>query len=93
VAGEDCAATAVPPGATIPDEHDEEGIPYPNAPRMDLADAKARYDAGQALFVDVRDADSYAVAHIPESLSLPLGELEAAIPPLSRDAWIVTYCT
>jgi hypothetical protein len=87
VAGENCAGTA------IADVHDEEGIPYPDVQRITVADARARYDAGQATFVDVRDAEAYAAAHIPESLSMPLAELEAGIHPLPRDAEIITYCT
>lgn len=93
VAGEDCAATAAPAGATIPDVHNEDDIPYPDAPRVELADAKAQFDAGQVLFVDVRDAEAYAAAHIPESMSLPLAGLESTIPPLPKETWIVTYCT
>ena len=87
VAGENCAGTA------IADVHDEDGIPYPDVQRITVADARARYDAGQATFVDVRDAEAYAAAHIPESLLLPLAELEAGIHSLSRDAEIITYCT
>lgn len=87
VAGQDCAPTA------IADVHDESGIPYPDVERIPVAEARARYDAGQALFIDVRDAEAYAAAHIPESLSLPLTELEAGIPPLARNSQIITYCT
>lgn len=87
VAGENCAGTA------IADVHDEDGIPYPDVQRITVADARARYDAGQATFVDVRDTEAYAAAHIPESLLLPLAELEAGIHSLSRDAEIITYCT
>lgn len=87
VAGEDCAPTA------IADVHDEDGIPYPDVQRITVADARARFDAGQATFVDVRDAEAYTAAHIPESLLIPLEELEVGIPPLPRDAEIITYCT
>lgn len=87
VAGEDCATTVVA------DVHDEDGIPYPAVQRITVADARARFDAGLATFVDVRDAEAYADAHIPESLLLLLAELEADIPPLPKDAEIITYCT
>lgn len=86
-AGEACAGTA------IPDVHNDEGIPYADVRRISVEEARALYDAGQALFVDVRDAESYAAARIPASLHLPLSELEAGIPPLPRDAEIITYCT
>jgi len=43
------------------------GTPTPDAdapPRIPLADARKLYDAGQALFVDVRSASTYADNHI-----------------------------
>jgi 3-mercaptopyruvate sulfurtransferase SseA len=62
-------------------------------PRVDLEEAKAAYDSGTALFVDVRPVESYAESHIPGALSIPLGELEARQDELDRAAWIITYCT
>lgn len=82
-----------PPSAAVPDSHDEEGIPYPEAPRISLAEAKVRYDAGTAIFVDVRDADSYAASHIPGALSIPLAELPLRLGELDPTDWIITYCT
>ncbi len=66
---------------------------YPEIPRVSLADAKVAFDAGTAVFVDVRDGDSYAAAHIPGALSIPLFELENRLGELNRAEWIVTYCT
>lgn len=79
--------------AALPDSHNEEGIPYPDVPRISLAETKARFDAGAALVVDVRSQDDYNAAHIPEAISLPLAELEARYRELPQDAEIVTYCT
>lgn len=87
VAGAECATSVVA------DVHDEDGIPYPAVQRISVADARARFDAEQATFVDVRDAEAYTAAHIPDSVPLPLAELEAGMPPLPRDAEIITYCT
>lgn len=69
------------------------GIPYPDVPRVSLADAKAQYDADSAIFVDVRSSQEYAAAHIPEAISLPLVELEARHQELPADALIFLYCT
>ena len=66
---------------------------YPEISRVSLADAKAAFDAGTAIFVDARDGDSYAAAHIPGALSLPLFELENRLGELNRSDWIITYCT
>ena len=60
---------------------------------MSLGNAKAAYDLKQATFVDVRDADSYANAHIAGALSIPLADLESRLKELDPNAWIITYCT
>lgn len=66
---------------------------YPDVARVSLADAKAAYDTHGAVFVDVRDAESYAQSHIPGALSIPLSELETRRSELNSSDWIITYCT
>ena len=66
---------------------------YPDVARVSLADAKAAYDTHGAVFVDVRDAESYAQSHIPGALSIPLSELETRRSELKPSDWIITYCT
>ncbi len=66
---------------------------YPDVARVSLADAKAAYDTHGAVFVDVRDAESYAQSHIPGALSIPLGDLETRRGELNPSDWIITYCT
>lgn len=72
-----------------------EAIPFANIARVDLQEAQDRVQAGEAIFVDVRDADDYAESHIPGALSIPLGpsELEAAYQDLPVSVEIITYCT
>jgi 3-mercaptopyruvate sulfurtransferase SseA len=81
-------APAVPtPAAAFEEET------YPEIPRISLADARAAYDGGTAVFVDVRAADSYAASHIPGALSIPLAELGSRLTELKQTDWIITYCT
>ena len=80
-------------GSGSADVHDEQGIPYPEVPRVSLAEAKARYDASTAVFVDVRSSQEYEAAHIPGALSLPLAGLQAGSQELPADALIFLYCT
>jgi 3-mercaptopyruvate sulfurtransferase SseA len=68
-------------------------IPYPEVERVSLQDAKAAYDAGTAIFVDVRGDDLYNVGHIPGALSIPESDLESRITNLDPNARIITYCT
>ena len=73
----------------------ENDLPFPDIPRIALDEAVAQQMAGEAVFVDVRESADYAEAHIPDALSIPLGEtaLDPAYQELPEDATIVTYCT
>jgi Rhodanese-like domain len=66
---------------------------YPEIPRVSLTDAKTAYDQHSAVFVDVRDAQSYATAHITGALSIPLAELTNHLGELDKSDWIIPYCT
>ena len=48
--------------------------------------------AGQYLLVDVRQPEEYETGHIPGSVLIPLGELEARQAELDRSKKIITYC-
>ena len=61
--------------------------------RISLADARAAFELGNAVFVDVRSREAYDRGHVPGTLSIPLGELEANLHQLSKDQWILIYCT
>lgn len=61
--------------------------------RISLDEAKAAFDSGEAVFVDVRDAPAYQENHIPGAVSIPLAELETRLGELNPDEWIITYCT
>lgn len=94
-------APTIGSAAAPPDSPDERSIPYPEVPRISLADAKARFEAGIAFIVDVRSQEDYAAAHIPNAVSLPLADLstssrqvlETRYGDLPQDAEIITYCT
>jgi hypothetical protein len=64
-----------------------------NVPRVSLADAKAAYDSGEAVFIDVRTTGSYQEHHIPGALSIPLGELSGRLNDLDLETWYILYCT
>jgi hypothetical protein len=68
-------------------------IPYPKVKRISLADAKAAFDLGNAIFVDVRGEPYYSQGHIPGALSIDVDKLEEHLNELDPAAWIITYCT
>jgi hypothetical protein len=61
--------------------------------RVSLEDAKAAYDAGTAVFLDVRDSSSYNESHIPGARSIPVSELTNRLSELNPSGWIIPYCT
>ena len=81
------------PAATTPQAESPFQIPYPEISRVSLEDAKAAFDNQKALFVDVRDAGSYAAGHIQGSINVPLADVETRLSDLPANRWIILYCT
>ena len=79
--------------APTPEPTPAQAVNSEDVPRVSLDEAKAAYDQRTAVFVDVRDADSFASDHIPGALSIPLNELPDRMGELDPNAWIITYCT
>ena len=46
----------------------------------------------KVVVIDVRPSEEYAAGHLPEALSIPLGELEARLRELPADREIIAYC-
>lgn len=64
---------------------------YSQIPRLSVEEAKAAYDSGSAVFVDVRDVESFNGGHIQGALSIPLEELAFRLDELDPSTWIITY--
>ncbi len=64
-----------------------------SVPRMSQADFKKGLAAGEILAIDVRDAQSYAMGHIPGAILVPLSDLQKRAPELkAAKKTIVAYC-
>ena len=63
--------------------------------RIEVHEAKAALDSGQAILIDVRSAEAYASSHAAGAISIPLDNFENNIGKLSieKSQWIITYCT
>ena len=70
----------------------EEG-PHPEIPRVSLEEAKAAFDDGSAVFVDVRITDAYDASHVAGAINLPLAQISQRLGELDQVRWIITYCT
>ncbi len=63
------------------------------AARIALAEAKAAFDAGKAVFVDTRNAESYKAGHIKGAINMSAGEVNARFGELPKDKQIIAYCS
>ena len=68
-------------------------VPFPEVVRISVEEAAAHQAAGTALILDVRGAQFYAEGHIPNSVSLPLADLESDWTTLPKARLIITVCT
>ena len=63
---------------------------------VNLAQAYARFQQGQALFIDARPADEFNELHVAKALNLTPDMVEAGVAEkvagLARDREIVVYC-
>lgn len=82
-------AQMVPQPAPAPVEHQH----AEEFARISIDDAKAKFDRGEIVLIDVRDMNSYLASHIPGALHIPFNMIEGEIPYLPKDKPIVTYCT
>ena len=74
-----------------------ENLPQSDAevPRIGVEEARAALESGDAILVDVRSPGAFENSHIPGAISVPLGAIERDLESLSlsKDQWIITYCT
>lgn len=65
-------------------------------PAIPLADAKAFFQAGAALFLDARSPEQYAEGHIAGARNLPWEQFDARVDEVmrdvSRETLIIAYC-
>jgi rhodanese-related sulfurtransferase len=82
-------ATAVPAPTAVPGPD----IPLP----LGLQQVKELFDRKEALFVDARDAGTFADGHIRDAVSLPAGSIDVRLRPFLASVPIATaivvYCT
>ena len=89
--------SAAPTGIVEPTSAATPKLPLTEAQvsRVPVDQAKAAFDSGIAIFLDVRTPDAYAASHIKGAINIPLGEIELNPTGLNLDKnkWIITYCT
>lgn len=87
------APTAVPAPAAAAPEAGHGGL-NPDGPPvtvMSLSEARARFDAGTAIFIDVRSGSEYAAGHIPGALTITSGEIETMMREAGPEVVLIAY--
>lgn len=67
--------------------------PTDDAARISLAEAKAAFDAGTAVFVDSRAEAAWKAERIKGAINIPGGTLDSKIKQLPKDKKIIVYCS
>jgi 3-mercaptopyruvate sulfurtransferase SseA len=80
--------TTAPAGE--PASHDQHSN---DAPRITLADAKAAFDAGSAVFIDTRSESNYKTEHIKGAINITQNEVASKVASLPKDKKIIAYCS
>ena len=65
---------------------------YTDISSEDYRQQFASGDQGEYQFVDVREADEYAQAHIPGTTNIPLSEFQQRMDEISEDAPLLLVC-
>lgn len=68
-------------------------IPFPSVPRVEVEEAFAAYQSGEAIIVDVRGEPYYSQGHIEGAISVPYDDVVAYLDQLNPQDQIITYCT
>lgn len=79
------------PAAEPPAAHGGLDPSGPQVATITLGDARAHFDAGTALFVDVRAGSEYSSGHIPGALTITSRDLEPRLAELPAGGVIIAY--
>lgn len=63
-----------------------------NVPEISIDDASELLEAGETVFVDVRDVDSYKAGHIETAHHLTNENVQEFIGKTAKDMPIIVYC-
>lgn len=94
------AAPAAAPAAEAPPITGQEDLPMthggldPNGPpvaEIGVADARARFDADTAVFVDMRAGAAFTAGHIPGALTITSADLDSRLRSLPPGSVIIAY--
>jgi rhodanese-related sulfurtransferase/DNA-binding MarR family transcriptional regulator len=60
--------------------------------KVSIDEVRGWLRAGKALLIDARPGVEYQAGHLPQSISIPLDELERQLAELPRNRTLIVYC-
>jgi flagellar basal body-associated protein FliL len=87
------ATNSTSPSVNTAQALNTEAIPFPDIPRITLADTQNELAKGQAVLIDVRIKSSYDSAHAVGAISIPEEEIDAHLNELVHNKDLILYCT
>jgi rhodanese-related sulfurtransferase/DNA-binding HxlR family transcriptional regulator len=60
--------------------------------RVGIAELTARLADGSVVLLDVRPREEYRAGHLPDAVSMPIGDLPAALDGIPDGVEVVAYC-
>ena len=72
---------------------DQPATPADDVKRISIEDARAEFDGGRAVMIDVRGEPSYKAGHIKGAKLLPYNEIGDRAGELPKDKLIILYCS
>jgi len=86
------AMTTTPATTTKPPAAAPDAAPTEASRRITVEEARAAFERGEAVFVDVRGEDAFRQGHIRGALSVPTGTTAQHADKLPKNKLIITYC-
>ena len=80
------------PTTQAPVQSEDDHAAQATVPRINIKEAQAAVEKGEAIFLDVRQAEAYRVGHIKGAISLPEADIPLRASMLPRDKKIIAYC-
>jgi rhodanese-related sulfurtransferase len=87
--GKTAATTAPSNNSTAPPP----AAPVDDIQRISIADARAAFDSGRAVMIDVRGEPTFKLGHIKGAQLIAMNEIVARSTELPKDKTIILYCS
>lgn len=68
-------------------------VPFPEVPRITLADAKKAFDDGSAVFIDTHSKEMFDNEHIRSAINIPFNEMDSHLDKVPKNKTVITYCS